>query len=104
LFERWGLAQALAGRTVQAPPGVPVGSLLARGECDLAFQQLSELMNLEGIHVLGTLPPAVECITMFSAGLCKSSTRTGAVRAWLAFAASADAAVARRRHGMEPPP
>jgi len=102
LFERWGLAQALAGRTVQAPPGVPVGSLLARGECDLAFQQLSELMNLEGIHVLGTLPPAVEFITVFSAGLCKTSTRTGAVRDWLAFVDSAEAAALERRHGMEP--
>jgi molybdate transport system substrate-binding protein len=100
LFERWGLA--LAGRTVQAPPGVPVGRLLARGECDLAFQQLSELMNLEGVHVLGTLPPAVECITLFSAGLCKTSTRSGAVRDWLAFVDSAEAAALVRRHGMEP--
>lgn len=102
LFERWGLAQALAGRTVQAPPGMPVGSLLARGDCDLAFQQLSELMNLEGIHLLGTLPPAVECSTMFSAGLCKTSTRAGAVREWLAFVGSAEAAELERRHGVEP--
>jgi molybdate transport system substrate-binding protein len=103
LFERWGLAQALAGRTVQAPPGVPVGSLLARGECDLAFQQLSELMHLEGTHVLGKLPPAVEFTTVFSAGLCTISTRAGAVRDWLAFAASPEAAPAKRRYGMEPP-
>lgn len=102
LFERWGLTQALAGRIVQAPPGVPVGSLLARGECDLAFQQLSELMHLEGIEVLGTLPPGAEFVTLFSAGLCKTSTQPDAVRDWIAFANSAAAAAVKRRHGMEP--
>src|SRR6516162_2474440 len=43
LFERWGIAEAIAPRLVQAPPGVPVGSLIARGEVELGFQQLSEL-------------------------------------------------------------
>ncbi len=43
-------------RIVQPPPGVPVGSLVARGEVELGFQQLSELMHLEGIDVIGTLP------------------------------------------------
>jgi molybdate transport system substrate-binding protein len=49
LFERWGIAQELQGRLVQATPGVPVGSLVARGEVALGFQQLSELIHLDGI-------------------------------------------------------
>ena len=49
LFERWGIAEGSAGRLVQAPPGVPVGALVARGEVALGFQQLTELMHLQGI-------------------------------------------------------
>src|SRR5262249_22712179 len=44
LFERWGIGQELRGRMVTAPPGVPVGALVARGEVELGFQQLSELV------------------------------------------------------------
>ncbi len=70
LFERWGITDTLRERLVQAPPGVPVGALLARGEVELGFQQFSELTHLEGIDVLGTMPPGCEIITTFSAGLC----------------------------------
>ena len=55
LFERWGIAQELQGRLVQATPGIPVGSLVARGEVALGFQQLSELIHLDGITVLGPM-------------------------------------------------
>jgi molybdate transport system substrate-binding protein len=102
LFERWGIAQEIKPRIVQAPPGVPVGSLVARGEVALGFQQLSELMHLPGIDVLGPLPNDIQFITTFSAGLCATARHVSAVRAMLAFMASPDAADAKRRHGMEP--
>jgi molybdate transport system substrate-binding protein len=57
LFERWGIAHTIRDRIVVPPPGVPVGTLVAKGECELGFQQMSELMNLAGIEVLGPLPP-----------------------------------------------
>jgi len=102
LFERWGLTHELEGRIMQAPPGVPVGSLVARGECDLGFQQLSELMHERGVDVIGLLPPGAEFITTFSSGLVEGSAQAEAVQAWLAFATSPQAAEAKRRHGMEP--
>jgi molybdate transport system substrate-binding protein len=102
LFERWGIAEELRGRIVQAPPGVPVGTLVARGEVALGFQQLSELIHLEGIDVIGPLPDAVQITTTFSAGLCSASANPQAVQAMLAFMASPQAAQAKRRHGMEP--
>ena len=102
LFERWGIAEQIEDRIVQASPGVPVGNLVATGEVELGFQQLSELMNLPGIDVLGPLPPEIQIVTTFSAGLSVTSTRPDAVRALLDFMASPAAAAAKRSNGMEP--
>ncbi len=102
LFERWGIADDIKGRTVQAQPGVPVGTLVARGEVALGFQQFSELMNLDGIDVVGPLPAAVQITTTFSGGICAASQNGEAVRQLLAFMASSDAAPAKQRNGMEP--
>ena len=102
LFERWGIAGEIKDRIVQAPPGVPVGSLVARGEVELGFQQLSELMHLSGIDVVGPLPPAIQITTIFSAGMCACSTQSDAVHRMLDFMTSPLAAQAKRRQGMEP--
>lgn len=102
LFERWGIAAEVAQRTVQAPPGVPVGSLVAKGEIALGFQQLSELMHLDGIDVVGPLPGSVQITTIFSGAACATSPNADAVRRMLAFMASPDAAEAKHRNGMEP--
>ncbi len=101
VFKRWGIADEIQPRLVQAPPGVPVGSLVARGEVELGFQQLAELMNLPGITVLGPLPPAIQVITVFSAGVSVTSAQAGAVRAALAWATSPGTADIKRRNGME---
>ena len=102
LFERWGIAQQIAPRMVQAPPGVPVGTLVARGEAALGFQQLSELMHLDGITVVGPLPPAIQINTTFSAGVAATCTDAAAARRFIDFLASPEAAAAKRRHGMDP--
>ncbi len=102
LFERWGITAQMQGRLVQAPPGVPVGTLVARGEVELGFQQLSELINLPGISVLGTLPPEVAFITTFSAGLGLHGKQPLAARGLLAFMNAPESAAAKRRHGMDP--
>ncbi len=101
VFERWGIAGTIAPRTVQAPPGVPVGSLVADGRVALGFQQLSELMHLSGIEVIGPLPDAVQIVTVFSGGVAATSTNAGAVRQLFTWIAGPDGADARRRHGME---
>jgi len=102
LFEGWGIAAQLRGRLVQARPGVPVGSLVASGEVELGFQQLSELLSLDDVEVVGPLPDEIQITTTFSAGTCTASTRPGAVREMTTFLASAATAPAKRRHGMEP--
>lgn len=102
LFERWGIASVIAPRVVQAPPGVPVGELVARGEVALGFQQLSELMFVDGIDVLGRLPRAIQITTTFSGGLCSASSHGEEVRRLLDFMGSSAAAEVKRRHGLEP--
>jgi len=102
LFERWGIAERIAPRMVQAPPGVPVGSLVAQGEVALGFQQLSELLHVQGIAVVGPLPPAIQITTTFSAGIGLHSQREAAARALLAYLASPQTAEAKRKQGMQP--
>lgn len=102
LFERWGIADEIKPRIVQARPGVPVGSLVASGKVALGFQQLSELIHVTGIQIVGSLPSAIGIDTVFSAGVVTGSANAEAVQRLLAFMASPEAAAAKRRQGMEP--
>ena len=102
LFERWGIADEIKHRLVQARPGVPVGSMVASGEVALGFQQLSELIHVAGIQIVGSLPSAIAIDTVFSAGVVTGSANAEAVQRLLAFMASPEAAAAKRRQGMEP--
>lgn len=102
LFERWGIAGQLAPRTVQAKPGVPVGSLVAQGDVALGFQQRSEMLGVPGITVVGSLPKAVEIITTFSGSVAATCLQPQAMRALLAFWQSGACDALKRRHGMDP--
>ena len=101
-FEAWGIAEQIAPRIVQAPPGVPVGALVARGEVALGFQQLSEMRGVAGITVVGPLPPEVQIITTFSGSVAARCGQPEAMRALLAFWQSAACDALKRQHGMDP--
>jgi molybdate transport system substrate-binding protein len=101
LFARWGIADEIRARLVQAPPGMPVGTLLARGEAELGFQQLSELMHLPGIDLLGPLPPEIQLMTTFSASISVKSQSVDAARAFLAFLTAPAAEAVKRKNGMQ---
>lgn len=102
LFERWGIAREMAARVVQAAPGVPVGALIANGEVELGFQQLSELMHVEGVDIVGPLPPEIHTATVFSAAVCAVSPQRDETLRFLAWLTSREADAAKREHGMEP--
>ena len=105
LFERWGIAEQVKTRLVVPPPGTPVGALVAQGKAALGFQQLSELIALPGIEVLGTLPDEVAFITTFSAGvasvIANDASRVAAVQSFVQDLASAHVQDDQRRHGMD---
>ena len=101
LFARWGVLDAVRPRIVVPPPGTPVGSLVADGTVALGFQQLSELVNLKGVDVVGPLPAGIQTVTIFSGAVSATCARPDDARAALTFMASPDVADVARRHGME---
>jgi molybdate transport system substrate-binding protein len=101
LWERWGILDAISQRIVQAPAGVPVGTMIADGKADVGFQQLSELLHIPGIDILGPLPPEIQAMTMFAAGVSNSSSQVNQAGALIAYLTSPEAEAAKRQHGME---
>lgn len=102
LFSAWGLDERLLQTLVEAPPGVPVGRLVAQGQVALGFQQLSELMHLEGLQVLGPLPPAIQIETVFSGAVGRGSTQAAAAALALQHLAGPAAHAIMLREGMVP--
>ena len=102
LFQCWGVAEELASRTVQAQPGVPVGSQVASGAVSLGFQQLSELQGLPGITIVGLLPADCAFITTFSGCVAAASQQPDLAQTFLAHLNSPETAAIKQRHGMTP--
>jgi molybdate transport system substrate-binding protein len=101
LFKRLGIAEQVKGKS-QMIPAEPVGAVLARGEAEIGFQQVSELKPIAGIDLVGPLPPEVQKTTIFSAGILTDAKEPAAARALIAFLASSAAAVAVKDSGLEP--
>jgi molybdate transport system substrate-binding protein len=81
-------------------PNVPIG--VASGDADIGFQQVSELLPVKGIDYLGPLPPDIQEVTVFSAGVHKAATAPDAGRALLKFLTAPEAAPIIKKTGMEP--
>lgn len=101
LFKRWGIADAIKDKLKRTPPGVPVGDLIAKGEVDIGFQQVSELMHFPGIQYVGPLPPDIQYVTTFSGGVHSKAKEPEAARALLKFIVSPVALPFIRKSGME---
>ena len=102
LFKRMGIAEQIKDKVKQTPSGVQVGEVVARGEADLGFQQVSELLHLKGIQYLGPLPADIQHITVFSAGLHTAAPEPAAAKALVRFLTAPEAGPIIRKTGMEP--
>lgn len=102
LFKRMGIADQIKNKVRQPPSGVQVGELVARGEADLGFQQISELLHVRGIDYLGPLPPEIQNITIYSAGLHMAAPAPDAAKALVKSLTSPHAGPILKKTGMEP--
>ena len=102
LCDKWGGVDSVLPRALVAPPGVPVARLVAGGEADLGFQQLSEFIGQRGVEVVGLLPPEIQSVTVFAAGVARRSETPETARTFVAYLASAQTGEVKRRYGMEP--
>jgi len=102
LFQKWGIAEELKPKSTQTPPGTAVGPLVASGQVEIGFQQMSELLPTAGIDILGPLPAEIQTITTFSGGVHAAAKEADAARAWLAFLTAPQSAAVLRKHGMDP--
>jgi len=101
LFERMGIADTLKPK-LRRVVGEPVGAVVARGEAEIGFQQVSELLPVPGIDFVGPLPPAIQEITVFAAGLHVHAGEPQAAEALVKFLTSPAAHEAFRKAGMDP--
>ena len=83
-------------------PAVPVAEVVARGEAEIGFQQISEILPVPGVDLVGPLPPELQKITVFSAGIVTGSEAPDAARALIQFLASPAAHPAIKRSGLDP--
>lgn len=102
LFKRMGIADEIKGKVKQPESGVQVGELVARGEADLGFQQVSELVHVKGIDYLGPLPAEIQNITTYSAALLPGARSPDAAKALVKYLTAPDAAQVLRKAGLEP--
>jgi molybdate transport system substrate-binding protein len=103
MFAKLGIADEMKDKAKKIP-ATPVGEIVARGEAEIGFQQISEMKPVSGIDIVGQLPPELQKITVFSAGIATASKEPEAGRALIKFLASPAARDTMVNSGLEPIP
>ncbi len=101
MFQRLGILDQMKPKS-RMIPATPVASIVARGDAELGFQQVSELLPVPGVDFVGPLPAEVQKVTIFSAGIVTGAKEPGAGRALIRFLASTAAAPVIEKSGLDP--
>ncbi len=102
LYQRLGIADQVLSKSRLIGGGERVGAVVARGEAEIGFQQMSELLPVPGIAHITPLPPEVQKVSVFSAGVAASTRDSDLARSVIKFLASPEAAAAITKSGLEP--
>jgi molybdate transport system substrate-binding protein len=102
MFEKLGISEQVKSKLATVKPGEPVGDVVARGEAEIGFHQLSELLAVKGIEILGPLPADIQRVTVFSGGIHSGTKETDGTSALVKFLTAPSAAPVIKKHGMEP--
>ena len=100
LFERMGIAADIKAKS-RIVQGMPVAELVARGDAEIGFQQIPEILPMKGIQYLGPLPDEIQYTTVFAAGIHAAARQAEAARAWMNYLKSPAATAMFEQHGME---
>ena len=103
MFQKLGIADEMKDKARKIP-ATPVGEIVARGDAEIGFQQISELLPVPGVDIVGPLPADLQKITVFSAGIATVSKEPDAGNALIKFLTSPTASAAIVKSGMEPIP
>jgi molybdate transport system substrate-binding protein len=101
MFQKLGIADEMKGKARKIP-ATPVGEIVAKGEAEIGFQQISELKPVQGIDIIGPLPPDLQKITVFSAGIATVSKEPEAGKALIKFLTSPAARDEIVKSGLDP--
>jgi len=101
VLARLGITDAMQSKIVMPEPGTPVGDVVAKGEAEIGVQQISELLPVAGVEVVGPLPATLQKITTFSAGIPSAAKEPDAAKALVTFVA-AEARPLLGPKGLEP--
>jgi molybdate transport system substrate-binding protein len=102
VFQKMGIADEVKSKLKQTPTGVFVGSIIASGEAEIGFQQVSELSFFPGIDYVGPIPAEVQLITVFSAGIPTGTKQADAAKALVSFVTAPAAAAIFKKHALDP--
>jgi molybdate transport system substrate-binding protein len=102
MFQKMGIADEIKSKLKQTPTGVFVGSIIASGEAEIGFQQVSELSFFPGIDYGGPIPAEVQLITVFSAGIPTGTKQADAAKALVSFVTAPAAAAIFKKHALDP--
>jgi molybdate transport system substrate-binding protein len=102
MFQKMGIADEIKSKLKQTPTGVFVGSIIASGEAEIGFQQVSELSFFPGIDYVGPIPAEVQLITVFSAGIPAGTKQADAAKALVSFITAPAAAAVFKKHALDP--
>ena len=102
LFQRLGVADQVKPKLKQTATGVFVGSIIASGEVEIGFQQVSELGQYPGVDFVGPLPADLQELTIFSSGITRNAKQADAARAWVRYLTGPEAVQAFTKRGMQP--
>jgi molybdate transport system substrate-binding protein len=100
VLDRLGLADELAPKIKTYDGGA--GQSCANGETDIAIQQISELMPVKGLDIVGPLPTELQKVTIFSAGIGAATTHRAAAEKFIAYIKGGERAAVLRTNGLEP--
>lgn len=102
MLQKLGIYDQVKAKAVAVKPSEPVGEVVARGDAEIGFHQVSELLPVKGIRYLGPLPADIQNITVYSGGIHSGTKGEAAAKALVAFLSTPSAMQSLGKHGLEP--